>query len=83
MLKDLGDSQREDVWYESEWHVDFSARQRLFGDVEIVVKLNNLSNAREREVYGSPYGRQATAGASARSMVAPDSWAYTGRSDAL
>lgn len=60
MLKDLGDSQREDVWYESEWHVDFSARQRLFGDVEIVVKINNLSDAREREVYGSPYGRKAT-----------------------
>ena len=60
MLKDIGAQPGEDVWYEGEWHVDLSARQRLGSGWSLFVKLNNLSNASEREVFGSPYGTAPT-----------------------
>lgn len=60
MLKDIGAEPGEDVWYEGEWHVDLSARQRLGAGWSLFIKLNNLSNASEREVLGSPYGAAPT-----------------------
>ncbi len=60
MLKDIGADLQTDVWYQGEWHVDLSARQRLRAGLDLFVKLNNLSAASEREVYGSPYATAPT-----------------------
>ena len=54
MLKTLQLDARDDVWYDDEIHLDLSARQRLADGVEIFLKLNNLTDESEREVYGDP-----------------------------
>ena len=66
MLKDLGDS-HEDVWYESEWHVDFP-RVTSLGD-EIVV--NQQPDKRASAKLRQPIRRQAKGWRERESMVAP------------
>ena len=60
MLKDIGAAPDEDVWYEREIHVDFSARQELSQHLALFIKVNNLTNESERELFGNPYKKKNT-----------------------
>lgn len=60
MLKDIGATPNEDVWYEREIHVDFSARKELADHLALFAKINNLTNESERELFGNPYKKTST-----------------------
>lgn len=60
MLKDIGAAPDEDVWYEREIHVDFSARKELTQHLALFAKINNLTNESERELFGNPYKKTST-----------------------
>ena len=55
MLKTLQLGPDGDIWYDDEVHLDLSVRQGLSRHVEVFLKLNNLTNESEREMYGGPY----------------------------
>ena len=38
--------------------MDLSANRRLNDNVDLFLKLNNLSNESRREIYGDPYGSE-------------------------
>jgi TonB-dependent receptor len=73
MLREVAEDPREDKWFDTEFHLDFSASQRLTPHLTVALKLNNLTNQSEREILGhqtaSPrlheresYGRSGTLG---------------------
>ena len=59
MFKELGNDPRNDVWFDEELHLDLSANRRLSANLDLFLKLNNLSNESRREIYGDPYSEKA------------------------
>jgi hypothetical protein len=55
MLKNIETEPRNDVWFDDEVHLDLSGRQRLSDHLDLFLKLNNLTDQKEREVLGNPY----------------------------
>lgn len=54
LIKAIGSTERDDVWYDSEYHLDISVSQRITQNISCFLSLNNLTNQSEVERFSDP-----------------------------
>ncbi|BDD06692.1 TonB-dependent receptor [Aureibacter tunicatorum] len=55
LLIEMADRAERDIYFSQQFHLDLSASYAINENLSIFTQMNNLTNQKEREVYGNPY----------------------------
>jgi TonB-dependent receptor len=54
ILRSVGSDKYTDSYFESEYHLDISATQRITKNLSVILQLNNITDQEETQIFGDP-----------------------------